>query len=384
MLLKATNYQQNGKALRMPSSSAAQESDRLSLKATRLAAAASTAAVAAKNFQKGAEGESLTAQALAPLSAEGVFLLHDRRVPGVSGNVDHIVVGLFGVVVINAKAWTNARFSKGKLYSGTTTAGKALTRLQEEEEGVRGILEKDACVSSALLFTEGFTGDSGSTTALALDALVPYLRALPVCLSQKQVEDAAATLLAKTFTASAPTPPPDEDTFDKTSPVSFVKMSNVFNEFFVKDWHNYGHHRLYLYGRTGSLQGVKDVKAGTVKMEETKYLPKTSEKFLETVSSPLDLPKVRITSIPLGGPLLSGLFSNASVVVLVGWVWKRNGVERLYVHALRHKKDSVEVGYIDLNSGETSVKTKEALHKVDPKHILLYTWLRYVNGLKTT
>jgi len=48
----------------------------------------------------GARGEEKLAKAL-----DGVSVLHDRRVPGTRGNIDHIVVAPAGVFVVDAKAY---------------------------------------------------------------------------------------------------------------------------------------------------------------------------------------------------------------------------------------------------------------------------------------
>jgi nuclease-like protein len=49
----------------------------------------------------GAVGEQLIAAVLAEVL--GVNALHDRRVPGTRGNIDHIVIGQGGVFVVDAK-----------------------------------------------------------------------------------------------------------------------------------------------------------------------------------------------------------------------------------------------------------------------------------------
>jgi hypothetical protein len=49
----------------------------------------------------GARGEELFAEALE--SVPGLIVLHDRRVPGTRGNIDHIVVAPAGVFVVDAK-----------------------------------------------------------------------------------------------------------------------------------------------------------------------------------------------------------------------------------------------------------------------------------------
>ena len=49
----------------------------------------------------GARGEEKLAKALADL--EGIRFLHDRRVPGTKGNIDHLVITSAGVFVVDAK-----------------------------------------------------------------------------------------------------------------------------------------------------------------------------------------------------------------------------------------------------------------------------------------
>jgi hypothetical protein len=50
---------------------------------------------------KGADGEEHLASVLAAL--DGVEVLHDRRVPGKSWNIDHVVIGPAGIFVVDAK-----------------------------------------------------------------------------------------------------------------------------------------------------------------------------------------------------------------------------------------------------------------------------------------
>src|SRR6476469_10354007 len=58
-------------------------------------------------YEKGAEGERQTANALAMLPAAGWFVLHDVRWPGKRfANIDHVVIGPGGVFVIDSKAWS--------------------------------------------------------------------------------------------------------------------------------------------------------------------------------------------------------------------------------------------------------------------------------------
>lgn len=54
-------------------------------------------------WARGSEGEQELANALA--GVESIRVLHDRRVPGTRGNIDHIVVAPGGVFVIDAKRY---------------------------------------------------------------------------------------------------------------------------------------------------------------------------------------------------------------------------------------------------------------------------------------
>jgi len=54
-------------------------------------------------WRKGAEGERRTAKYLAGLDEAGFVVLHDRRVPGYGGNLDHVAIGPSGVWAIETK-----------------------------------------------------------------------------------------------------------------------------------------------------------------------------------------------------------------------------------------------------------------------------------------
>lgn len=57
----------------------------------------------AENWRSGALGERLVGGALDDLIVDGVRVVHDRRVPGSSANIDHIAVARSGVYVVDAK-----------------------------------------------------------------------------------------------------------------------------------------------------------------------------------------------------------------------------------------------------------------------------------------
>jgi Nuclease-related domain len=56
-------------------------------------------------WRRGAAGERRTARLLAPLERHGWAVLHDLAIPGSAANIDHLVIGPGGVVVIDSKRY---------------------------------------------------------------------------------------------------------------------------------------------------------------------------------------------------------------------------------------------------------------------------------------
>lgn len=76
-------------------------------------------------WRKGAIGERATARRLRSLESAGYTVLHDRVVPGSRANLDHLVIGRCGVVLVDSKRWhRNTRIStgKGRLWVGRRPA----------------------------------------------------------------------------------------------------------------------------------------------------------------------------------------------------------------------------------------------------------------------
>lgn len=111
---------------------------------------------------KGSEGERRLAERLHREVGDRAVLLHDRKVPGTRGNIDHIVVAASGVWVIDAKAYdgrVERRDSGGlfktdmRLYVKGTDRTKLAENLRwqiEAVESARGELETP--ISAALCF----------------------------------------------------------------------------------------------------------------------------------------------------------------------------------------------------------------------------------------
>ena len=59
-----------------------------------------------KAWAAGASGEERVAQVLDDRLGDRAVLLHDRKVPGTRGNIDHLAIAASGVWVIDAKRYT--------------------------------------------------------------------------------------------------------------------------------------------------------------------------------------------------------------------------------------------------------------------------------------
>jgi hypothetical protein len=56
-------------------------------------------------WRRGATGERRTARLLAPLERRGWAVLHDLAIPGSAANIDHLVIGPGGILVIDSKQY---------------------------------------------------------------------------------------------------------------------------------------------------------------------------------------------------------------------------------------------------------------------------------------
>jgi hypothetical protein len=64
------------------------------------------ASAEARAWRRGAAGERRTARLLRRLERDGYVSFHDVAVPGSNANVDHLVIGPMGVVVVDSKQYT--------------------------------------------------------------------------------------------------------------------------------------------------------------------------------------------------------------------------------------------------------------------------------------
>lgn len=111
--------------------SALQEAARQQVRAAELEKAAREARAAEERYRAAASTEARTAAVLAPLSAVGYHMLHDRRWPGTRrANVDLVLIGPGGVFIIDTKAWAEVAISGGRIWRGQEDVTDSLENLE--------------------------------------------------------------------------------------------------------------------------------------------------------------------------------------------------------------------------------------------------------------
>lgn len=108
----------------------------------------------AAKWRKGARGERSTARYLRALERRGYVVLHDRALdrPGDRANLDHLVIGPHGVVVVDSKNWHKNTLVKTRgrqVWVGRTPGAKVIAATALERRRVREGLTKDLGIEVA-------------------------------------------------------------------------------------------------------------------------------------------------------------------------------------------------------------------------------------------
>jgi hypothetical protein len=101
----------------------------------------------------GARGEEAVGRNLEALRAEGIAVLHDRRIPGSKANIDHIVISPAGVFVVDPKNYRGKVEQRDigglfrtdlRLYVGGRDKTKLVKGMDRQVAAVRAALAQDA------------------------------------------------------------------------------------------------------------------------------------------------------------------------------------------------------------------------------------------------
>jgi hypothetical protein len=115
-------------------------------------------------WARGATGETKLAESLAKLTRDDIIVLHDRKVPGSRGNIDHLVIGPAGVHVVDAKLYkgdvrikdVGSLFKRDdRLYVGGHDRSKLADAMAWQVEAVKRVLcDKAVPVLPVLCFID--------------------------------------------------------------------------------------------------------------------------------------------------------------------------------------------------------------------------------------
>ncbi len=103
-------------------------------------------------WREGAAGEERVARRLEERLEGQAVLLHDRRVPGTRGNIDHLVIAASGVWIVDAKRYKGKVEKRDKggwfrtdlhLYVGGRDQTKLVEKMQWQHDAVRAALGSD-------------------------------------------------------------------------------------------------------------------------------------------------------------------------------------------------------------------------------------------------
>lgn len=126
-------------------------------------------------FTQGAAAERAVAQSLQKRAdSHGVVALHNRRMPGGLGDIDHIVVAPSGVYVVDTKDWKGKVEIRAPLFS----APKLLIRGRDCTKFIDGLERQIAAVRAAL--------DRDGHEAIPIQGVICFTKAdLPLLMTQR-------------------------------------------------------------------------------------------------------------------------------------------------------------------------------------------------------
>jgi hypothetical protein len=145
-------------------------------------------------WRRGAAGERRTARLLAPLERHGWAVLHDLAIPGSAANIDHLLIGPGGVVVIDSKQYRGRLHldPHGFLWHGRHLLVSTLRKVRWEADQADEVLGIADITVAAMVAVHGASVPWGrlevdGVTVAAARRVPGLLRALPPILGPERV-----------------------------------------------------------------------------------------------------------------------------------------------------------------------------------------------------
>jgi hypothetical protein len=164
----------------------------------------------AEQWEKGADGESRTADALSQLGPEWTHW-HDLKWPGRRfANIDHLAVGPGGIFVIDSKNWSgNVTVKDDVLRQNGYRRETAVAGCADSALAVGGLLPRYMDrVTPVLCFVrdDDVKGWARDVMLCSTTNLVPMLTSRPAVLGTDEIVDAVITLQVRMNSMAAPAP----------------------------------------------------------------------------------------------------------------------------------------------------------------------------------
>jgi hypothetical protein len=144
-------------------------------------------------WQRGAAGERRTARLLSPLERQGWVVLHDLAVPDSRANIDHLVIGPGGVLVIDSKQYRGRLQldGTGRLWHGRYPFTPTLRAVEFEADQAAQVLA-DPQVVVPIVAVHGVQVPWGKIVVDGVPVVPAWrlpsmLRALPAVLGPERV-----------------------------------------------------------------------------------------------------------------------------------------------------------------------------------------------------
>jgi hypothetical protein len=145
-------------------------------------------------WRRGAAGERRTARLLAPLERRGWAVLHDLAIPGTQANIDHLVIGPGGVVVIDTKQYRRRLWldADGLLWHGRQLLVSILRKVRWEADQADEVLGIADVQIPAIMAVHGASIPWGrihadGVSVISARQLTGLLQSLPPILGPERV-----------------------------------------------------------------------------------------------------------------------------------------------------------------------------------------------------
>jgi hypothetical protein len=315
----------------------------------------------ARHWAKGSAGEKRLPDLFTPLVERGYFPLYDRALPDCDANIDGLLIGPAGVIVVDVKNWDgDVEVSGRDLRQNGRRRNHDVESVRHQAVVIAGILERLGNDRPPVHPVICFVGSAriGSRTGLERVHLLdtPDLCEFVLGLPARTAPDRLGDILAALGRHLPPRLSTEETFRELPSPSEPIV--------FLKAWRRKGHHRLYATDGNGEELGHLDLLSGEVTGSDA-----TSEQLL-----------ARILPHYLGAdnevelsPAAQGVFRRfldkllrrptrpEEQVLLVAYHWRRYGKNRLYLSRLDPGGVKLELGWFDLDARRSSNTDAEPL-----------------------